>query len=122
MKTKSGFFKKNTGDKGERIAEKYIKHKGYRILERNYRTEAGEIDIIALDGNEVVFVEVKTRTDTKYAFPEETVDRKKVRRIAASGEIFLRAKGLLGKRRRIDVIAVEPVEGKLKVAVHIVGI
>jgi putative endonuclease len=68
---------KETGRRGEEIADAYLKKKGYRIRERNYRCPVGEIDIIALDGDEVVFVEVKSRKSDDFGEPEAAVDARK---------------------------------------------
>ena len=70
-------YKKLLGAKGESLTIKYLKKKGYTILERNYSLPVGEADIIAKKDNEIVFVEVKTRTSTKFGMPNEAVDYKK---------------------------------------------
>ena len=68
---------KELGQRGEEAAALYLKRRGYEILERNWRCFAGEADIIAQDGDTLVFVEVKTRTSIKYGFPAEAVDAAK---------------------------------------------
>lgn len=65
------------GIKGENLAVTFLKEKGYRIIARNYKTYIGEIDIIAQDGNTMVFIEVKTRADELFGQPFEAVNRKK---------------------------------------------
>ena len=65
------------GIKGENLAVTFLKEKGYRIIARNYRTSMGEIDVIAQDGNTLVFIEVKTRTDELFGQPFEAVNKKK---------------------------------------------
>lgn len=67
--TSKDFYKKLLGRTGEVKAEKFLKKLGYKILAKNYKTVVGEIDIIAKDGDTVVFVEVKTRTNEKYGAP-----------------------------------------------------
>ena len=69
--------KKLLGKKGEKLVVEYLKDKGYTILKTNYRTPMGEADIIAQDGDEIAFVEVKTRTTDKYGTPAESVVKKK---------------------------------------------
>ncbi len=69
--------KKVLGSKGERLVEKYLKKQGCKLLKRNYRTPFGEADLIVLDGDEVVFVEVKTRTTDRYGTPSEAVGKVK---------------------------------------------
>ena len=73
------------GKEGEALAVSFCRKKGYRILEKNYRTVFGEIDIIARDGEMIVFIEVKTRTDDTFGYPFEAVDarkREKIRKVA----------------------------------------
>jgi putative endonuclease len=73
------------GLKGEDLAVQFLKKKGYRILWRNYKSPLGEIDIVAQDGEALVFVEVKTRADNSFGLPFEAVDyrkREKLRKVA----------------------------------------
>ena len=72
--------KKVLGKKGEKLVEKYLLGKGFKILKRNYRTPFGEADIIAQDGDETAFIEVKTRTGEKFGTPREAVGKDKQRR------------------------------------------
>ena len=73
-------YKKVLGQKGEKLVEKYIKKAGYVVLHRNFRTPFGEADIIASDGDEVVFIEVKTRIGDSFGLPREAVDTQKQNR------------------------------------------
>lgn len=73
-------YKKLLGQKGEKLVSKYLKERGYKILETNYRTPFGEADLIALDGDETVFVEVKTRSSVAYGTPAEAVTPEKRKR------------------------------------------
>ncbi len=66
--------KKELGDFGERLARDYLKRQNYKIVEQNFRIRLGEIDIIAKKRDEIVFIEVKTRTSDKYGQPQEAVD------------------------------------------------
>ncbi len=70
-------YKKSLGRKGEKLAEKYLKSAGYKILRKNYRTPFGEADLIAEDGEETVFVEVKTRSSDSFGRPAEAVSAAK---------------------------------------------
>ena len=74
------FYKKLLGQSGEKRVEKYLKKLGYKIIKRNYRTPLGEADLIAEDKDEIVFVEVKTRTNDFYGNPKEAVGVDKQRR------------------------------------------
>src|SRR5207247_9286437 len=70
------------GEEGERAASRFLEARGYRILERNYRTRRGEIDLIAEDGRILVFVEVKVRLDARFGGPAAAITRAKLARIA----------------------------------------
>ena len=72
--------KKVLGNKGEKLVEAYLKKQGCKILLRNYRTPFGEADIIAQDGDEIAFIEVKTRSGDKFGAPKEAVGKDKQRR------------------------------------------
>ena len=61
------------GNKAEKLAERYLKKKGYKILDRQFVTRYGEIDLVAREGDEIVFVEVKARRSTAFGYPEESV-------------------------------------------------
>ncbi len=80
--------KKIIGHTGEVLAKNFLIKKGYEILFTNYRTKIGEIDIIALENNELVFIEVKTRTNKNF-LASEAITYKKQKTIANVGEIFL---------------------------------
>ncbi len=94
------------GAKGEDIAEKYLKKKGYRIVERNYRCRLGEIDIIALDGRSLVFIEVKTRRNQNYGRPCEAVNAVKVRHIQRTAACYTSLSRIRYENLRIDVIEI----------------
>ena len=82
-----------------------MKRKGYRIVDRNFYTRFGELDIIAMDGEELVFVEVKGRRGI-YA-PEEAVDRRKLNCMTKAALIYMKKKKVEGKPYRFDVIAID---------------
>jgi putative endonuclease len=81
--------KKKLGKTGEILALSFLKNLGYTILERNYRTKCGEIDIIARDKNEIAFIEVKTRSSDIFGLPQEAVNRKKISKIEKTSIIYL---------------------------------
>ena len=95
-----------TGRIGEDISAKYLQQIGYQIIERNFECKQGEIDIIAIDKEELVFVEVKTRTGEVYGKPKEAVDKTKKKHIYKSAEYYIYLKHLENKLIRIDVIEV----------------
>lgn len=95
-----------TGRKGETIAEAFLKKNGYRIVETNYRCPFGEIDIIARDQEELVFIEVKTRKSKALGYPEQAVDRKKQKKMSQLALWYLQYKNMNDVKARFDVVAV----------------
>ena len=98
--------KQKTGEKGETIAERLLKKKGYKILERNYRTKLGEIDIIAKDKKTIVFVEVKTRKSWQFGNPKGAVTPAKQRKISMVALQYLKTMNRHNTKARFDVVAV----------------
>ena len=94
------------GARGERAAEKYLKRHGYRIVTRNFRASGAEIDLVAMDGETLVFVEVKTRRSFAAGAPEEAVDVRKQSRIRRAGEAFASRYGAGERTMRFDIVAV----------------
>lgn len=94
------------GKKGEDMAERHLVRQGYRILERNYRAARGEIDLIALDQDTVVFVEVKTRTSDTFGAPEDSVFVRKQERMVQAALAYIKNKRLHQMACRFDVIAI----------------
>ncbi len=82
-----------TGKRGEEIAESLLREKGFTILETNWRHKRLEVDLIAKDGNVLVFVEVKTRSYDYFGKPEEFVDKKKERHLARAAAEYMRQTG-----------------------------
>jgi len=94
------------GQAGENLAVKRLLQTGYQILDRNFKTRLGELDIVVLDQNEVVLVEVKTRTGPKFGLPEEAIDRKKLVKIQQAGQIWTCRHPWLPQPSRIDLVAI----------------
>ena len=94
------------GRRGEEVAERYLVSLGYRILERRYRTRTAEIDMIAEDGDTLVFVEVKTRSSLAFGRPAEAVDGRKRARIAGAATVYLARRGAAARSCRFDVVEV----------------
>ena len=94
------------GRAGEKRASRFLRRLGYRIVTRNYTCPVGEIDLIALDGQTIVFVEVKTRTDRDHADPHDAVNAGKQRRLWMAAQFFLRQTGSADRGCRFDVIAI----------------
>ncbi|MCD6461089.1 YraN family protein [bacterium] len=94
------------GGKGECEAEAYLKKIGYRILDTNYHTPLGEIDIIALDGDILVFVEVKTRSSDKYGSGFYAVAHKKQIRMTKAALLYITKKEYDFPSYRFDVVSI----------------
>lgn len=91
------------GDRGERLAAQYLRRQGLRLITRGYRTFQGEIDLIAREGDTLVFVEVKTRRQGQ---PAEAVTLEKQRRLTQAALRFLKAHHLLEVPGRFDIVAI----------------
>jgi putative endonuclease len=106
------------GRHGEDLAARFLKKKGFSILARNVRSRYGEIDIIALDRGQTVFVEVRSLGASRWHLPEETIGAKKQQRLSRAALAYLQQHGLEDRPARFDVIAVEA-EGVKAVIRHI---
>lgn len=100
------FAEKPLGQRGEAAAARYLKRQGYKIIARGHRSKWSEIDLIAVDGQTVVFVEVKTRQSQDAGHPAEAVEAVKQRRLTRAAVAFLRHHRLLDRPARFDVVAV----------------
>lgn len=107
------------GNAAEHTAAAFLKSKGFEILEKQYRNRFGEIDIIARDGDEIVMVEVKARKDHEFGYPEESVTKSKLRKIAIVAEHYMESHPRV--EWRIDVIAIEYDQTPPKIT-HIIGV
>ena len=106
------FFRKRLGQQGEQIAEKFLRKKGYKLVERNYRCKTGEVDLIVLDRRVIVFVEVKTRTDHSFGSPFEAVESRKQHKMVQAARFFLHERRLDQRDARFDVVGVSWPGGK----------
>ena len=105
------FYKKLLGRVGEQKAAEHLEKKGYKIIEKNYKTHLGEIDLIANDGEEIVFIEVKTRSNDSYGKPSEAVDTKKQEKYYKVAEEYLLRNKKTNNSCRFDVVEIE--EGQI---------
>ena len=101
------FGRIRTGKQGENLAAAHLVEKGYRILERNYRSVFGEIDIVAEEGDTLVFVEVKSRRSEAYGDPQLAVGPEKQRKISRVAMGYLSERGWNGRGARFDIVAVK---------------
>ena len=108
----SWFAPLTLGQRGERAAARFLKKQGYIIIACSQRDHFGEIDIIAVDGRTVVFVEVKTRSAHDAGHPAEAVDHDKQRRLTRAASSYRKRHDLLETSARFDVIAITWPEGK----------
>jgi putative endonuclease len=107
LTTSKNLRSKARGDEGETMAVEYLENEGFTILQRNYRFERGEIDIIAQENDELVFVEVKSRHTQSFGTPEDAITPKKESYLKRTAEGFLFQHNLEDKACRFDVIAIE---------------
>lgn len=105
------------GKRGEELAVRHLEEAGYRVIERNYRCPLGEIDVIAKDGDCLVFVEVKSRRGGSAGDPQEAVGTRKQQKISRIAQFYLKEKRLSNVRARFDVVAVRilPSENRITV-------
>jgi putative endonuclease len=107
------------GTRSERAAARFLRRQGYRILVRNYRCPRGELDVIALDGDSIVFIEVRSTEREDLTRPALSVDATKQRRLTDLALYFLKQRRLLGRPARFDVLAVSwPANQRRPAIVH----
>jgi putative endonuclease len=99
--------RKEIGEAGEKLAKNFLKKKGYRIRQTNFRCRQGEIDIIAEKKGYLVFVEVRTKSTSDFGSPEESVTFAKKEKLIASALTYLNENRNLPESWRIDFVAVE---------------
>jgi putative endonuclease len=114
--------RKALGDFGERVACRHLVAHGLTVVDRNWRCSAGEIDIVALEGDVVVVCEVKTRSHTRFGTPLEAITDAKANRLHRLGRLWLSEHSVRCSVLRVDVVAV--VRGRTGVAdvEHLVGV
>ena len=109
---------KKLGNAGENLAVNFLENHGYKILEKNFRIRAAEIDIIAEKDNTIIFVEVKTRSNIRKGTPAEAVNLRKQKKIIEAASVFLQDEKYFDKACRFDVIEIIS-EGKFFKVNHI---
>lgn len=100
-------YRKNLGNWGENLALEYLTDKGYELLERNFHSRYGELDLIMRLGNVPVAVEVKTRRSRKYGFAEYSITKKKIQAIADTMTVYLGKNANFGDAWQIDLVVIE---------------
>lgn len=103
---------KASGDEGEEIAKQHLVQQGLKIIETNYRSgRSGEIDIIAEDGDVLVFCEVKLRTSDEYGDPEFAITKKKQAQVRKLAHAYLYERDIENRECRFDVVAIKQIGG-----------
>ncbi|NVM24339.1 MAG: YraN family protein [Desulfobacterales bacterium] len=105
------------GKLGEDLARERLKDLGYRILKTNYRCSLGEVDLVARDGDILVFVEIKTRKNESLGQIKEAVNRRKQSQLSKVALAYLKSNNLWGSKARFDVVAVRLIDGKKEVEI-----
>lgn len=100
-------LRKELGNKGERLAEEYLKGRKYKILEKNFRSWFGEIDIIAQEEKEIVFVEVKTKSSHNFGSPEQEFNLVKRRKFKRAIQSWLWENKITGDNWRVDLLTLD---------------
>ena len=104
-----------TGAYGEQIAEDYLKKLDYKILEKNFACKQGEIDLVALDKNEIVIIEVKTRTNIYYGKPAESVGIIKQKHMYNAAKYYVHIRNFENDFIRFDVVEVYLTQGRARI-------
>ncbi len=94
------------GESGEQLAVEFLSSKGYKILERNFKSKLGEIDIVAKDKKTICFIEVKTRSNLEKGLPQESITMRKQHQISKTALSYLKFKGLINSKARFDVVSI----------------
>lgn len=105
------------GPRGEAIAARHLKRCGYRILARNFRAAGGEIDLITMERDTLVFVEVKTRINASTGLPQEAVDERKQRRIRRTAAVYAARNRAWAREMRFDVVSIMGVGRKCRLEI-----
>ncbi|OGP87263.1 MAG: YraN family protein [Deltaproteobacteria bacterium RBG_19FT_COMBO_43_11] len=95
-----------TGKEGEKIAAAFLKKNGYRISDINFRCPLGEVDIVAQENKEIVFIEVKTRKSNRLGYPEQAVGIRKQRKMSQLALWYLQKRKIADVAARFDVVAI----------------
>ncbi|WP_353828219.1 YraN family protein [Agromyces sp. SYSU T0242] len=110
------------GRRGERLAAEHLEARGMRVLERNWRCRHGEIDLVVRDGDETVFVEVKTRSGDGYGHPFEAITARKLARLRRLALAWCHERGARSGRIRIDAVAVFAPATEPAIVEHLRGV
>jgi putative endonuclease len=113
--------KLETGRSGEEQAVEFLKKQGYKILETNFRSRFGEIDIIAVDRGTLCYIEVKTRSGQRFGLPEEAVGYHKLQHLLKTAAVYRSNRENLPEGERVDVVAIETGSDRLELIKNVTG-
>ncbi|MDD5127847.1 MAG: YraN family protein [Dehalococcoidales bacterium] len=99
--------RRDAGALGEKLAQDFLRERGYQIIETNYRCRDGEIDIVAQHGGSLVFVEVRSKQSDRFGSPEESITAAKRAKLRLMADYYLQNHDILPDSWRIDVVAIE---------------
>ncbi len=102
-----GMNRKDVGQLGEKLAQKFLKKRGYHICETNFRWQSGEIDIVAKRKDYLIFIEVRTKSNLDFGTPEESITKSKKKKLISSALHYINTHHDLPASWRIDVVAIE---------------
>lgn len=122
MERTVGTGRRTLGARGERIAAEYLESRGFRILDRNWRSGHGELDLIARDGHQIVAVEVKTRSGTGYGTPLQAITMRKAARLRRILLDWVRCHERRGATLRVDAVGIVLRQGRAPRIDHLQGI
>ena len=105
------------GKRGEELALKKVRRLGYKCIAQNYRCALGEIDLIAKDGDCLVFIEIKTRKGKSLGYAKEAVNERKKRQLTKAALAYMKAKDCVNVKSRFDVVAINLSEGKEQIEI-----
>jgi putative endonuclease len=105
------------GKLGEHLARERLRDLGYRILKTNYRCSLGEVDLVARDGDVLVFVEIKTRKNKSLGQIKEAVNRRKQTQLSKVALAYLKSNNLWGSKARFDVVSIRLIDGKKEIEI-----
>ncbi len=97
---------RDTGILAEKIASSFLRSKGYKIIQTNYKAYIGEIDIVAINDDELVFIEVRGKTGQRFSSPQESIDKNKKYKLAALAQVYLQQNHNLPENYRIDIVGI----------------
>lgn len=112
-------WRQGLGQHGEQMAAQYLQQQGYRIQQQNYRCRQGEIDLIAWDGSTLVFVEVKTKGQTRFGSPQAMVDVPKQKKLVHVAMLYIQQHRLPHVDVRFDVVAITLLPGAPAKVTHV---